>query len=47
MAHIKMLINSATQHLRNTINGQQEIFSTRDHKYAYSQPKIHKDTAKH
>ena len=45
--NIDMLIDTISQHLRNTQNGQQAYFSTLDLKYAYSQLQLHKDTAKH
>ena len=42
-----MLIDAISQHLTNTQNGQQAYFTTLDLKYAYSQLKLHHDTAKH
>ena len=47
MPNINMIIDQISQHLTNTQNGQQAYFSTIDLKYAYSQLKLHKDTAKH
>ena len=41
-----MLIDTISQHLTNTKNGQQANFSTLDLKYAYSQLQLHKDSAK-
>ena len=43
----EMLIDSISQHLKNTQNGQQANFSTKDLKYAFSQLQLHKDIAKH
>ena len=47
MPNIDMLIDTISQHLTNTQNGQQAYFTTLDLKYAYSQLKLHHDTAKH
>ena len=47
MPNIDMLIDTISQHLTNTQNGQQAYFTTLDLKYAYSQSKLHHDTAKH
>ena len=47
MPNIEMLIDTISQHLSNTQNGQQAYFTTLDLKYAYSQLKLHHDTAKH
>ena len=47
MPNIEMLIDTISQHLTNTQNGQQAHFTTLDLKYAYSQLKLHHDTAKH
>ena len=47
MPNIEMLIDTISQHLTNTQNGQQAYFTTLDLKYAYSQLKLHHDTAKH
>ena len=47
MPNIEMLIDTISQHLRNTQNGQQAYFTKLDLKYAYSQQKLHHDTAKH
>ena len=47
MPNIDMLIDTISQHLTNTQNGQQAYFTTLDVKYAYSQLKLHHDTAKH
>ena len=47
MPKIDMLIDKISQHLTNTQNGQQAYFTTLDLKYAYSQLKLHHDTAKH
>ena len=47
MPNIEMLIDSISQHLTNTQDGQQAYFSTLDLKYTYSQLQLHKDTAKH
>ena len=47
MPNIDMLIDLISQHLNNTQNGQQAYFTTLDLKYAYSQLKLHPDTAKH
>ena len=47
MPNIEMLIDTISQHLTNTQNGQQAIFITLDLKYAYCQLKLHHDTAKH
>ena len=46
MPNIDMLIDTISQHLTNTQNGQQAYFTTLDLKYAYSQLKLHHDTAK-
>ena len=45
--NIEMLIDSISQHLTETQDGQQAYFTTLDLKYAYSQLKLHQDTAKH
>ena len=47
MPNIEMLIDAISQHLTNTQNGQQAYFTRLDLKYAYSQLKLHHDTAKH
>ena len=47
MPNIEMLIDTISQHLTNTQKGQQAYFTTLDLKYAYSQLKLHHDTAKH
>ena len=47
MPKIDMLIDKISQHLTNTQNGQQAYFTKLDLKYAYSQLKLHHDTAKH
>ena len=47
MPNIDMLIDTISQHLTNTHNGQQAYFTTLDLKYAYSQLKLLHDTAKH
>ena len=47
MPNIEMLIDTISQHLTNTRNAQQAYFTTLDLKYAYSQLKLHHDTAKH
>ena len=47
MPNIEMLIDTISQHLTDTQNGQQAYFTTIDLKYAYSQLKLHHDTAKH
>ena len=47
MPNIEMLIDTISQHLTDTQNGQQAYFTTLDLKYAYSQLKLHHDTAKH
>ena len=47
MPNIDMLIDTISQHLTNTQNGQQAYFTTLDLKYAYSQLKLHLDAAKH
>ena len=47
MPNIDMLIDTISQHLTNTQNGQQAYFTLLDLKYAYSQLKLHHDTAKH
>ena len=47
MPNIEMLIDTISQHLTNTQNGQQAYFTTLDLKYAYSQLNLHHDTAKH
>ena len=47
MPNIDILTDIISQHLRNTQKGQQAYFSTLDLKYAYSQLKLHNDTAKH
>ena len=47
MPNIDMLIDTISQHLTNTQNGKQAYFTTLDLKYAYSQLKLHHDTAKH
>ena len=47
MPNTKMLMTSVSQHLTETTKRSTSIFSTIDLKYAYSQLKLHKDTAKH
>ena len=47
MPNINMLIDTIAPHHTNTQNGQQAYFSTVDLKHAYSQMKLHHDTAKH
>ena len=47
MPNIDMLIDTISQHLTNTQNGQQAYFSILYLKYAYSQLRLHNDTAKH
>ena len=47
MPNIEMLIDTISQHLAHTQNGQQAYFTSLDLKYAYSQLKPHHDTAKH
>ena len=47
MPNIEMLIDTISQHHTNTQNGQHAYFTTLDLKYAYSQLKLHHDTAKH
>ena len=47
MLNIDMLIDTISQHLTNTQNGQQAYFTTLELKYAYSQLKLHHDIAKH
>ena len=47
MPNIDILLDTISQHLTNSQNGQQAYFSTLDLKYAYSQLQLHKDTAKH
>ena len=47
MPNIDMLIDTISQHLTNTQNGQQAYFTTLDLKYAYCQLKLHHDTSKH
>ena len=47
MPNIDMLIDTISQHITNTQFGQQQYFTTLDSKYAYSQLKLHHDTAKH
>ena len=47
MPNIDMLIDTLLQYFTNTQNGQQAYFTTLDLKYAYSQLKLHHDTAKH
>ena len=47
MPIIKMLIDTISQHLTHTQTGQQAYFTTLDLKHAYSQLKLHHDTAKH
>ena len=47
MPNIDMLIDTISQHLTKTQNGQQAYFTTLDLKYAYSQLKLHHVTAKH
>ena len=46
MPNTDMLIDTISQHLTNTQNDQQADF-TLDLNYAYSQLKLHHDTAKH
>ena len=46
MPNIEMLVDSISQHLTNTQNGQQTYFSTLDLNYAHSQLQLLKDTAK-
>ena len=45
--NIDMLIDTISQHLTNTQNGQQAYFTTLDLKYAYRQLKLYHDIAKH
>ena len=47
MPNNEMPINTISQNLTNTQNGQQAHFSTLDLKYAYNQLQMHKNTAKH
>ena len=47
MPNTDMLIDTISQHLTNTQNGQQAYFTTFELKYDYSQLKLHHDTAKH
>ena len=47
MPNIDMLIDTKSQHLTNTQNGQHACFTKLHLKYAYSQLKLHHDTAKH
>ena len=47
MPNIDLVIDTKSQHLTNTQNGQQAYFTTLDLKYAYRQLKLHQDTAKH
>ena len=47
MPNIDMLIDPISQHLTNKKKGQQAYFTTLDLNYAYSQLKLHHDTAKH
>ena len=47
MPNIDILIDTISQHLTNTQNSQQANFTTLDLTYAYSQLKLHHDTAKH
>ena len=47
MPNIEMLIDTISQHHTDTQNGQQAYFTTLDLKYAYSQLKLHQDTANH
>ena len=47
MPNIDMLIDTISQHLTNTQNGQQAYFTTLDLKYVYSKLKLHPDTSKH
>ena len=47
MLNIEKLIDTISQHLSNTRNGQQAYLFTVDLKYAYSQLKLHHDTTKH
>ena len=47
MPNTDMLIDTISQHLTNTQNGQQAYFITLELKYAYSQLKIHHDNEKH
>ena len=47
MPNIDMLIDTKSQDLTNTQNGQQAYFTTLDIKYAYSQLKLQHDTSKH
>ena len=47
MPNIDMLIDTISQHLTNTQNGQKTYFTTLDLKYAYNQLQLHRDTAKH
>ena len=47
MPNIEKIIDTISQHLTKTQNSQQAYFTTLDLKYAYSQLKLHHDTAKH
>ena len=47
MPNIALLIDSNSQHLTNTQNGQHVFFSIINLKNAYRQLQFHKDTAKH
>ena len=46
MPNIEMIIDSISQHLTDTQNGQQAYFTTIDLKYDYGQLQLHKDTGK-
>ena len=47
MPDIDIIIDTISQHLTHTPNGQQAYFITLDLKYAYSQLKLHHDTRIH
>ena len=47
MPNIDTLIDSISQHINNSNQGDNLYFSTIDLKYAYSQLKLHPDTSRH
>ena len=47
MPNIDILIDSISQHINDSNQGDNDYFSTIDLKYAYSQLKLHLDTSGH
>ena len=47
MPNIDSLIDSISQHINDSNQGDNVLFSTIDLKYAFSQPKLRPDTSRH